>query len=164
MRADDISKTDDGPVLVDDVLAGKLARAGLRVAFAESCTGGMVAASVTQRAGASVYFAGSAVCYCDRAKRDVLGVDGALLEKEGAVSAACACAMADGALRLYACDIALSVSGFAGPDGERVGEVYVGWAVRGKGADAQKFVFEGDRARVRCLAARAVLQKLSNLL
>jgi len=153
-----------GSSLVSAALARRLETSGLTVAFAESCTGGLLGAALTRRAGASDYFAGSAVCYRETAKLRVLGVPARVLAAHGAVSAACAQAMAQGALKIFGTDIALSVTGFAGPDGERVGEVWVGWAQRGATAQAQAFHFKGDRAQVREKAARAVLKQLAFLL
>lgn len=148
----------------DEMLLRKLRLSGLRVAFAESCTGGMLGCALTRQAGASAYFAGSAVCYCNQAKQRVLGVAQTVLDSSGPVSGDCARQMAQGALSLYQCDVALSVTGFAGPDGERVGEVWIGWAKKGVPAQAQCFHFEGNRHQIRLSATEAVLRKLSNLL
>ena len=149
---------------ISEALARTLRRAGRRVALAESCTGGLAGAALARRAGASDYFMGSAVCYDTAAKTRVLGVSAALLKKEGPVSAACARAMAKGALKIFRADVAVSVTGFAGPDGDRVGEVWVGWALRGGECGAQVFYFQGTRDIVRAKAARAVLRRLSILL
>lgn len=149
---------------ISETLARTLRRAGRRVAFAESCTGGLVGAALARRAGASDYFMGSAVCYETAAKTSVLGVSASLLKRHGPVSSACARAMAKGALKIYRADIAVSVTGFAGPGGERVGEVWVGWAVRGGESGAQVFHFTGGRDAVRTRAVRAVLRRLSILL
>ncbi len=153
----------DGPCLVDEALRAKLVKAKKKIAFAESITGGLLGAALTQQSGSSAYFAGSAVCYCDKAKTRVLGVDKTILEKKGAVSHACAAAMAQGALELYGCDIALSVTGFADPANKDAGKVYIGWALKGADAMAKSFKFSGTRAHVRLCAAQAVLEKLKLL-
>lgn len=112
----------------------KLRTAGLRVATAESCTGGLVAELLTQPAGASVYFVGAAICYTNAEKIRQLGVAEAMLAQEGAVSAACVQAMARGALAAFCCDLAVAISGIAGPDGgtadKPVGTVHLALARR----------------------------------
>jgi nicotinamide-nucleotide amidase len=100
---------------VDDQVASLLA--GRSLAVAESCTGGLMAARVTERAGASAYFAGGVVAYSNEAKSALLGVDPGLIERHGAVSVEVAEAMADGALRRFDADVALSITGVAGPGG-----------------------------------------------
>lgn len=100
---------------VDEQIAELLA--GRRIATAESCTAGMVAARLTDRAGSSAYVMGGAVVYSNEAKADVLGVDPALIEQHGAVSEPVAEAMARGALRRFDADTAISTTGIAGPDG-----------------------------------------------
>ena len=90
---------------------------GRRVGFAESCSGGLLAGRLTAIPGASDYFAGSVVAYSNQAKSDLLGVDPALLERHGAVSPEVAEAMAAGALECFNADVAVSVTGIAGPEG-----------------------------------------------
>jgi nicotinamide-nucleotide amidase len=90
---------------------------GHRLALAESCSGGLLAARITDLAGASEYMAGGVVAYSNQAKRDLLGVDPGLIEAEGAVSAEVAEAMAIGALRRFDADVAVSITGVAGPSG-----------------------------------------------
>jgi nicotinamide-nucleotide amidase len=115
---------------VDDLVAGLLA--GRRVATAESCTAGLLAARLTERPGSSEYVAGGVVAYADEAKKELLGVDPALIAAHGAVSEPVAEAMADGALRRFDADTAVSVTGIAGPGGgteeKPVGTVC--WCVR----------------------------------
>lgn len=105
-------------------------RAGVSIAAAESCTGGLIGAELTGPPGASASFLGSAVCYANEAKKDILGVPLSVLETSGAVSEACALAMARGARQLYRADLAVSVTGVAGPDGgsplKPVGTVWFG--------------------------------------
>jgi len=132
----------------------------ITVAFAESCTGGLVGASITEIPGASRIFLGSAVTYSNEAKQNVLGVDSCVIAKYGAVSADCAEQMAAGARRIYGSDIALSVTGIAGPEGgsqdKPVGTVWFGYA---SGTKNFSFVrrFSGDRNSIRFSAVREVL-------
>ncbi|MDQ2621670.1 MAG: nicotinamide-nucleotide amidohydrolase family protein, partial [Actinomycetota bacterium] len=99
-----------------DVMVSRLL-AGRKLALAESCSAGLLAARITDLPGASAYFAGGVVSYSNEAKRDLLGVDGDLLERHGAVSAEVAEAMARGALDRFGADVAVSVTGIAGPGG-----------------------------------------------
>ena len=100
---------------IDDQVARLLA--GRRIATAESCTAGMVAARLTDRAGSSAYVMGGAVVYSNEAKSELLGVDPALIAEHGAVSEPVAEAMAAGALRRFDADTAIAITGIAGPDG-----------------------------------------------
>jgi PncC family amidohydrolase len=138
-------------------------RAGATVALAESCTGGLVATTLTAIPGSSGYFLGGVVSYADEAKRDVLGVDPAVLAAHGAVSAQVARAMAEGARTRFAASLAASVTGIAGPDGgsaeKPVGLTYVGVA-DAEGVDVRRFVWPGDRAENRRDSAVAVLEAL----
>ncbi len=100
---------------VDDQVAALLA--GRRIATAESCTAGLLAARLTERPGSSAYVAGGVVAYINEAKTELLGVDLAMLEAHGAVSEPVAEAMADGALRRFGADTAIAITGIAGPSG-----------------------------------------------
>ncbi|MGI8845747.1 MAG: competence/damage-inducible protein A [Thermoleophilaceae bacterium] len=102
---------------VDDQAAGLLLLQGHTVATAESCTGGLIAARLTQRPGSSAYVTGATVAYANAAKESLLGVDPGLIERHGAVSDEVAEAMAAGALERHGVDVAISVTGVAGPDG-----------------------------------------------
>ncbi|MDO3637571.1 competence/damage-inducible protein A [Mycolicibacterium arseniciresistens] len=106
--------SEDG-ALVDDLVADRLA--GRRIATAESCTAGLLAARLTERPGSSAHVAGGVVAYANAAKTEVLGVDPQLIEAHGAVSEPVAVAMADGALRRFAADTAVAITGIAGPGG-----------------------------------------------
>lgn len=123
---------------IDDVagLLATLRARGLKLATAESCTGGLIAALATAIPGASDVFERGFVTYSNCAKIGQLGVDFELIERHGAVSAETAEAMANGALRCSAADVAISVTGIAGPDGgtpeKPVGLVYIGLAMRGR--------------------------------
>lgn len=142
-------------------LLALLRRSGMRIAFAESCTGGLLASALTHHPGASEALEMSFVTYCDRAKNEVLGVPQQVLDAYTAVSAHTAAAMAEGALVRSGADIAVSVTGLAGPGGgtaERpVGLVYIGIAGLGALA-AYCCCFPGDRAAVRAQAALKALQ------
>ena len=91
--------------------------AGRTIAVAESCTGGLMAARLTDRAGSSAYFAGGVVAYSNEAKVELVGVDPALIERFGAVSTEVAEALADGAMTRFGADIGVGITGIAGPDG-----------------------------------------------
>lgn len=105
-----------------------------KISTAESCTGGMLAAAITQVPGSSAWFDQGVVTYSNNAKSTMLDVDTSILESHGAVSDACVAAMAVGALRRSGANVAVSVSGIAGPDGSTpgkpVGTVWIGWAFR----------------------------------
>ena len=109
---------------------------GQRLTLAESCTGGLIAATLTQVPGASKVFDAGFVTYSNAVKRDVLDVDDAVLEREGAVSEAVVLQMARGALQRSGADYAIAVSGIAGPEGgsdaKPVGTVWIAWGSRGK--------------------------------
>ena len=137
---------------------------GLSLALAESCTGGMIAETITNVAGASDIFYGSAVTYVNSAKEHILGVAHETLEKHGAVSSECAAGMADGARRVYGADVAMSVTGIAGPGGgseaKPVGTVWFGLATK-DGAETFRRRFDGDRAAVRRQTVEEVLRRLA---
>ncbi len=134
---------------------------GKTLATAESCTGGMIGQLITSVAGSSKVYKGGIISYTNEIKTALLEVDAELLEREGAVSAAVAAAMAQGARRVLCADAAVSVTGLAGPSGDDrgtpVGTVCIGYADE-KGAEAFSFRFAGDREAVRCLAARRALE------
>ena len=136
---------------------------GLTVSVAESCTGGLVAAAVTEVPGSSGYFVGGVVSYADTAKARLLGVTEASLAAHGAVSAQVALAMAIGARERLGTSLAASVTGIAGPEGgtagKPVGLTYVGVA-DGLGTDVRRFIWTGDRDVNRHESARAALELL----
>ncbi|MGQ7791756.1 CinA family protein [Faunimonas sp. B44] len=123
---------------------------GLRIATAESCTGGLIAAALTEVPGSSAVFDRGFVTYSNAAKTDLLGIAAALIEAEGAVSEKVARAMAEGALARSAADIAVAVTGVAGPGGgtaaKPVGLVHIAAAMRGAGVEHLECRF-GDRGR-----------------
>ena len=134
---------------------------GLTVALAESCTGGLVAAALTETPGSSGFFVGGIVSYADEAKRDLLGVGGDVLAAHGAVSAQVARAMAEGARDRFGASVAGSVTGIAGPDGgspeKPVGLTYLGVA-DDDGVDVRRVVWSGDRAANRRDSGIALLE------
>ena len=131
------------------------------VATAESCTGGMIGGLLTAVPGASRVFKGGVISYTNEIKNRLLGVDGELLETCGAVSAPVAEAMARGARAALGTDLAVSVTGLAGPGGDEygnpVGTVFVGFADK-KTVRAEEYHFAGDREAVRQQAVRAALE------
>ena len=134
----------------EEVFAEKIARLGVMVATAESCTGGNIAHMITAVAGASRYFLGGVVSYANEVKINVLGVNAEDLEKYGAVSEPVALQMAQGVRKLTGADFAVATTGVAGPDGgsaeKPVGTVWI--AVAGpQGAAAQRFHFSATRER-----------------
>ena len=138
-----------------EILAGKT------LATAESCTGGMIGQMITAVPGSSAVYKGGIISYTNEIKSALLGVDEILLETEGAVSAPVAKAMAEGARRVLGADIAVSVTGLAGPSGDDrgnpVGTVYIGYA-DDRGAEVLSFLFTGDREAVRTQAVEAALE------
>ncbi|MGI8742212.1 MAG: competence/damage-inducible protein A [Bryobacteraceae bacterium] len=126
---------------------------------AESATGGLLGERITTVAGCGEYFLGGFLTYTDQMKNKLLGVPMDMIERHTAVSEPVVKAMAEGARRNTGADYALAISGYAGPDGEQVGLVYVGIASR-DGAEARRFQFPGDRNRVRSLASNYALDLL----
>jgi nicotinamide-nucleotide amidase len=144
---------------LEEAVGRLLGERGLRVACAESLTGGSLGARLTSHAQASTYFVGSAVCYSREAKRDVLDVPEEILDGPGTVSEDCALAMAQGARRIYAADVGVSTTGVAGPDeleGKPAGTVFVAVATP-DGEEARGFRAPGDREQVRRWAEQAAL-------
>jgi nicotinamide-nucleotide amidase len=151
---------------VDEQVAALLA--GRSIATAESCTGGLMAARLTERPGSSGYVAGGVVAYSNEAKAELLGVDPALIETQGAVSPEVALAMADGALARFEADTAIAITGVAGPDGgtEAKPVGYVCWcAKRADGATLARDVrLPGDRNEVRDRSTTVGMHLLRRLL
>ncbi len=148
------------------VLSGK----GCRFACAESCTGGLLAAAITAIPGASEVFWGSIVSYTEKAKADVLGVDTDTLARYGAVSCETALEMARGVSALSSADLAVSITGYAGPGGGEIGKpvgtVWIGLCPKNRDPEAQGFLFRGNRAEIRtaaaCSAISMVLDRFSD--
>jgi len=152
-------------------LIAQLRQRHATLATAESCTGGLIAARLTNAPGASEVFLGGIVSYSNAVKHSHLHVTQEVLETHGAVSAPCARQMAEGACAQLGADLAISVTGIAGPGGatptKPVGLVYIGVAARGAATQVVEFHFAGTRAEIRqqsvdaalTLALRALTEK-----
>ncbi len=155
----------DMVILAEQVVARNSA-AQRMVALAESCTGGLVASAITEVPGSSSVFDRSFITYSNAAKIEMLGVSADMIDTFGAVSVACAWEMAKGALARSGSDIAVAVSGIAGPEGgsalKPVGTVVFARAVRGQDeCEAEERVFAGaSRATIRHQAALVALELL----
>jgi nicotinamide-nucleotide amidase len=155
----------------EDTFASALGRClrerGLTLALAESCTGGMLGSMLTSVPGSSSYLLFGAVVYSNAAKISVLGVDQDILQNHGAVSEETAIAMVEGVLRISPAHIGVSITGVAGPDGgsadKPVGTVWIGVGLRGQPAQAQRYLFRGDRERVRIMSAYTALRLVKQL-
>ncbi|MDX1606184.1 MAG: nicotinamide-nucleotide amidase [Candidatus Competibacterales bacterium] len=159
--------TDDAALAALAVRVGRiLEQRGWQLATAESCTGGWIAKLITDVAGSSAWFERGFVTYSNAAKHEQLDVPAALLERHGAVSAETVAAMARGALTRSAAQVALSVSGVAGPGGgsehKPVGTVWLGWALQQGRVRTRHHVFAGDREAVRRQAVAAALAGLTD--
>ena len=145
-------------------LARALLASGAQLASAESCTGGLIAAACTSVAGSSRWFERGFVTYSNAAKAELLGVPASTIERNGAVSAEVARAMAEGALAHSAADFAIAVTGIAGPDGgsaaKPVGTVWLGLARRGGAGETLLLELNGDRAAIRAASVSAALERL----
>lgn len=142
---------------------------GWTVCAAESCTGGLVLHRLTNIPGSSAYVLGGVVAYSNDAKMKLLGVHKATLNAHGAVSEETAAEMARGALALFDADVAVSITGIAGPSGgteqKPVGLTYIGLAARGEVLVVQRHLWNGDRLAVKAASADAALRLiLDNLL
>lgn len=148
---------------LEEVVITRLRQKGLTLSAAESCTGGLIAKRLTDVAGASAAFLGGVVSYTNGVKAGVLGVPRDLLEQYGAVSEPAARAMAEGVRRLTGSDLAVSVTGLAGPDGDDrgnpVGTVYLGLSLPGETL-VRHLALGGDRPRIRLLAASNALDMI----
>jgi nicotinamide-nucleotide amidase len=154
--------SEDGREL-PEVVAALLRERGLSLALAESCTGGLLAARLSQVPGASRFLERGYVTYSNEAKRELLGVEAETLSREGAVSEAVARTMAEGARRAARADVGVGVTGIAGPEGgtpaKPVGLVFI--AIDGAaGSRVRRAHFPGDRERVRFQATQAALEML----
>jgi nicotinamide-nucleotide amidase len=145
-------------------LADALRRRGWRLATAESCTGGLIAATCTALAGSSDWFERGFVTYSNEAKIEQLGVDAALIAANGAVSEPVVRAMAEGALVHSAADLAVAVTGIAGPTGavpgKPVGTVFLATAQRGGATRSKRLLLDGDRASVRAQTVAIALERV----
>ena len=144
-------------------LAAALSRRGWRLATAESCTGGLVAAACTDVAGSSDWFERGFVTYSNAAKAELLGIETALIATHGAVSEQVARAMAAGALARAPVQLAVATTGIAGPGGavpgKPVGTVWLAWG-RAGALRSERLQLDGDRAAVRAATVIAALQRM----
>jgi nicotinamide-nucleotide amidase len=149
-------------------LGARLVMKGLKLATAESCTGGWIAKVLTDIAGSSDWFDSAIVSYSNEAKKHFLKVPAGILLDHGAVSENTVLAMQQGIFMETRADAGISVSGIAGPGGgseeKPVGTVWVAVSLRDQMVHTQKFLFEGDRNRVRLQAVAAALRSLLELL
>ncbi|MPR00062.1 competence/damage-inducible protein A [Modestobacter sp. I12A-02628] len=152
---------------VDDLVARALADGGLTVATAESCTGGLLSARLTARAGSSGWVLGGVTAYADPAKQQLLGVPAELLARVGAVSTEVAAALASGARETFGADVGVGVTGIAGPGGgseaKPVGTVHL-CAVGPDGTRERSLVVPGSRQAVRERTVTVAMQLLRSLL
>ena len=160
-----MSPTDEEPALAAAVVSA-LRSAGRTLATAESLTGGGLGATLTGVPGASAVYAGGVVSYATRVKEELLGVDRALVARDGVVSAGCAEAMAEAVRRVVGADVGVSTTGVAGPDpqeGKPVGLVHVGVSL-GRSTTSRELRLAGGREAVRTAthasALRLVLERL----
>ena len=148
---------------MDSVVAGLFREKGVTLSLAESCTGGLVAKRITDQPGSSAYFLEGVVTYTNAAKTRYLEVPPRLLAEKGAVSGEVAMAMAKGMRRVSGSDVALAVTGIAGPDGgtpeKPVGTVFIALASRA-GCHAKRYAFHGDREEIRTITALTAMNWL----
>ena len=149
-------------------VGGLLKSRGLMLVTAESCTGGGVAQAITGVAGSSAWFERGFITYSNLSKQQMLGVRETTLSQHGAVSEMTVREMVSGALANSAAQIALAVSGIAGPDGgtadKPVGTVWFAWGIKHGETRAQRYQLGGNRAEVRAQAVRISLQGVVDLL
>jgi competence/damage-inducible protein CinA-like protein len=153
---------------VDEQVASLLVESGRTVAVAESCTGGLMSARLTERGGSSEYFLGGAVVYSNQAKVSLAGVDPSLIERFGAVSTEVAEALADGAASRFGTDVGIGITGIAGPDGgtedKPVGTVCFSVCSRGGARVTRRVRLPGNRADVRERSTTVAMHLLRQLL
>jgi nicotinamide-nucleotide amidase len=146
------------------LLAKKLTDAGFVMATAESCTGGGIAQALTDISGSSQWFDSGIVTYSNEAKQRLLGVPSELINKWGAVSEVVAKSMAEGAVRQDGVDLAVAVTGIAGPTGgtkeKPVGTVWIAWKLQNSQAETHCYRFDGDRSEVRQATMNAAITGL----
>ena len=162
-----LSNSEQTELNLKRLLADCLQKDRLKLATAESCTGGMISAACTDLAGSSNWFERGFVTYSNEAKTQLLGVDAAMIEAHGAVSEPVARAMAFGAVRHSLAQVSIAVTGVAGPSGgstaKPVGTVWFGFSVQGL-LHSEMMRFEGDRAAVRQQTVVHALRRCVELL
>lgn len=149
-------------------LTALLKSKNMKLVTAESCTGGLLGATMTHRPGASAVYERGFITYSNAAKHELLGVPNDILEKFGAVSAETAQMMAQGALQNSQADLAVSITGIAGPDGgtqaKPVGLVFFGYALKGGSAGSLEHHFKGTREQIQAIATQTALKHLITVL
>ena len=150
-------------------LAAVLRKRNIKLASAESCSGGWIAKACTDLPGSSAWFEATFVTYSNAAKKTILDIDELLLQQHGAVSQAVVAEMLKQTLlKIPTADIAIAVSGIAGPDGgttdKPVGTVWIGWQLRNYPPQIQCFNFDGDRDTVRRMTVSEAIQGTLQLL
>ncbi len=167
MSGQSLSKDELPATALIGLVADLLLKKQWLLAAAESCTGGMISAACTDLAGSSNWFERGFVTYSDAAKTELLGVDAALIARHGAVSEEVARAMVQGAIAQSCAQVAVAVTGVAGPTGgsvaKPVGTVWFGWATPA-GVISEMRRFDGDRREVREATVQYALQRLVALL
>ncbi len=156
-----MSLLDTELVKLAEQLGSRLVQADMMLAVAESCTGGLIAAALTEIAGSSAWFDRAFITYSNEAKQQMLNVNLDTLEQYGAVSYETAVEMVSGVLAHSNADWAIAVTGIAGPgggtDAKPVGTVFIGWGMRGQQVYCERYLFQGDRHSIRCqTVARAM--------
>ena len=145
-----------------------LVEKGWKIALAESCTGGLLAAAITHRPGSSEIFDRGYVTYSNEAKMECLGVSTTTLDRHGAVSDQTAEEMAIGALKNSKADLAISITGIAGPDGgsdnKPIGLVYFGYALKGGSSGSLHENYRGTRDQIRSTAAATAMKSMIAIL
>ncbi len=144
---------------LEKVIGDLLRARGARISVAESATAGLLGGRITAVPHSSDYFLGGFLAYSDQMKMALLGVPEAMLAEHTAVSEPVACAMAEGARQRTGSEYALSITGYAGPDGDKVGLVFVGLATP-DGSQARRVQLPGDRERVRAFSTNTALDLL----
>lgn len=145
-----------------------LAARTVKLATAESCSGGWIAKTITDLPGSSAWFEGAIVCYSNESKHELLGVSEVTIKEFGAVSGDTVLEMTDGVFARTTADVVVSVSGIAGPDGgtddKPVGTVWLCWGKRDKTSIAKEFHFKGDREAVRLQTVEAALMAVLDIM
>lgn len=149
-------------------LSDLLVKKNMMIVTAESCTGGLLAATLTHKPGASAYFDRGFVTYSNESKQEQLDVPSDIIEKYGAVSEQSAQLMAEGALKNSKASIAISITGIAGPDGgaddKPVGTVIFGYALKGGSSGSIHQQFEGSRQQIQTQSAITAIKSLITIL
>jgi len=154
-------------MVLEEVLGEEMRKRGLTIAVAESCTGGLLGSRITDVSGSSEYFLGGVIAYQNEVKEALLHVPHEVIAQQGAVSPETAEAMASGCRDLFKCDIAVSITGIAGPGGgtleKPVGLTYIGLATS-RGIVSRRFKWKGSRTQNKESSVRAALELILSML